>query len=669
MTTIDELLVRIEADTERLRRELARGDQRLVQFDRSVAQSTQKVEQRFERMSVGVSRSMKAFVAAFSVGAITRFVRSSIEAADAIGKTADKIGVTTTALQELRYAAESAGVQQNTLDMALQRFTRRSAEAARGTGEAKDALAELGIELRDQSGNLRPTEALLRDVADAFTRVEDPAERVRLAFKLFDSEGVVMVNMLRNGSAGMQEAAKRAHELGLVMDEEMIRSAEDANDALATLDMALSRTGQTAAVTFADDIRTAAEAVQDFLRWIKSPDFDDNPMVRFFRWIDNLDSMLGGSAAHRTLRRLLGFESAGDIQRELDLIDAQIAEAEEQLIEGRVSRSMEGTFRARMDEMLARRSELTRRLSEMESPGPRITITRGTPATPTPGAPAPAARSRRAATSDADREADAIKRVTAALAFEQEQLLRTAREQAQYSALARAGISVNHEAAPAIMEAAGAVYDLGEASRQLDEIISEDVAGLFGRELETIGEEARAVSDEFIRFGEITSSAFEDAILNGKELKDVLGGLLQDLARMGLRSASNTIFGAIGGFLGFGGGGASSALDSSIASNPDLFGFADGGNPPVGRPSIVGERGPELFVPKTAGTIFPNHMLGGSSVNMTYAPTIDARGADSAAIARLERILAEQERNFDQKAKAAAIDGRRRLGAFDQVYR
>ena len=67
--------------------------------------------------------------------------------------------------------------------MALQRFTRRAAEAAQGTGEAKDALAQMGIALRDQSGNLRRSEDLLGDVADAFARIEDPAERVRLAFK------------------------------------------------------------------------------------------------------------------------------------------------------------------------------------------------------------------------------------------------------------------------------------------------------------------------------------------------------------------------------------------------------------------------------------------------------------------------------------------------------
>ena len=42
--------------------------------------------------------------------------------------------------------------------------------------------------------------------------------------------------------------------------------------------------------------------------------------------------------------------------------------------------------------------------------------------------------------------------------------------------------------------------------------------------------------------------------------------------------------------------------------------FADGGRPPVGRASLVGERGPELFVPDRAGTIIPNHAMGGQQI-------------------------------------------------------
>ena len=55
-----------------------------------------------------------------------------------------------------------------------------------------------------------------------------------------------------------------------------------------------------------------------------------------------------------------------------------------------------------------------------------------------------------------------------------------------------------------------------------------------------------------------------------------------------------------------------------------LFGFANGGRPPVNKPSIVGERGPELFTPGVSGTITPNHALGGST---NVVVNVDASGS------------------------------------------
>ena len=40
-----------------------------------------------------------------------------------------------------------------------------------------------------------------------------------------------------------------------------------------------------------------------------------------------------------------------------------------------------------------------------------------------------------------------------------------------------------------------------------------------------------------------------------------------------------------------------------------LTGFAEGGDPPINKPALVGEEGPEVFVPKTSGTIIPNDIL------------------------------------------------------------
>lgn len=57
----------------------------------------------------------------------------------------------------------------------------------------------------------------------------------------------------------------------------------------------------------------------------------------------------------------------------------------------------------------------------------------------------------------------------------------------------------------------------------------------------------------------------------------------------------------------FGGGGG--YYGGSPETNSNLKPFADGGRPPVGSPSVVGERGPELFVPDRPGTVVPNESL------------------------------------------------------------
>src|SRR5690606_26132619 len=90
------------------------------------------------------------------------------------------------------------------------------------------------------NGHIRRSEDLLDDVAEALRAVEDPAERLRLAFKLFDSEGVAMVNMLNRGADGLSDMRQRARDLGIVLEEDLIRNAEQAKDELDTLGKVIS---------------------------------------------------------------------------------------------------------------------------------------------------------------------------------------------------------------------------------------------------------------------------------------------------------------------------------------------------------------------------------------------------------------------------------------------
>ena len=88
---------------------------------------------------------------------------------------------------------------------------------------------------------------------------------------------------------------------------------------------------------------------------------------------------------------------------------------------------------------------------------------------------------------------------------------------------------------------------------------------------------------------------------------------------------------------------------TNIPSGADLLpgSFANGGRPPVGRPSIVGERGAELFVPDRAGTIIPNHELGGSTnivVNVdAYGSNVDGEEDEGRELGRLISVAIQSE--------------------------
>ena len=102
------------------------------------------------------------------------------------------------------------------------------------------------------------------------------------------------------------------------------------------------------------------------------------------------------------------------------------------------------------------------------------------------------------------------------------------------------------------------------------------------------------------------SDALHDAIMQtrtlGEAARSILQGIASDLLRLGINTLlKSTKFGIF----------------------QNLTGFANGGRPPVGRPSIVGERGPELFVPSTAGTIIPNNKMGGMNNNIVVNVAVD----------------------------------------------
>lgn len=203
-------------------------------FKRGVRENERELGN-FKKTLGGIKRAISAAFAFAGVGIGVGQIKNLVNELDRLGKSADKLGLTTRELQELRFAGEQTGVAANTMDMALQRFTRRLSEARQGSGEAKGALEELNIELRDSDGTARSNIVVFRDVADALGSIEDPAERTRLAFKFFDSEGVNLVNTLKDGSKGLDEFANKLERVGGIIDDEAVRKAEELNDRLKVI--------------------------------------------------------------------------------------------------------------------------------------------------------------------------------------------------------------------------------------------------------------------------------------------------------------------------------------------------------------------------------------------------------------------------------------------------
>jgi len=94
-------------------------------------------------------------------------------------------------------------------------------------------------------------------------------------------------------------------------------------------------------------------------------------------------------------------------------------------------------------------------------------------------------------------------------------------------------------------------------------------------------------------------------------------------------------------------GGTGFMADFANAAVKSIEGRAIGGPVSQGTPYIVGERGPELFVPNSSGSIVPNNRMGGMTVAPVY--NIDARGATADLQQALPGILKENNRRiFDE---------------------
>ncbi len=202
---LEKLIVQIEARTTQYERALKK-------IEGNTGRSTRRMSRGFKNVDAAMSRAAKTagrFAAIALAGVGVNQIGQIFGDVSNIKDVADKVGLTTDQLQEYRFAAEQSGVATTALDMGMQRFSRRIAEAASGAGELLPILKANDVQLRNTDGTMRKQNDILRDYANLIKNAKSEQDALLLAFKAFDSEGAALVNTFRDGTDGLDRIIGR----------------------------------------------------------------------------------------------------------------------------------------------------------------------------------------------------------------------------------------------------------------------------------------------------------------------------------------------------------------------------------------------------------------------------------------------------------------------------
>jgi hypothetical protein len=230
-------------------------EKQLTSLNQVAEKRLKNVEDRFLSMDKVVRRAVQAF----SVAAITTFVKSAADAADQLGKTADKLGIGTRELRAYQLAAKDAGVAQEAANKLLLESQKRLGEAATGTGEAAKFIKLLGLNVTELQ-QLSPDQ-LFATYAEAINGLSNRSEQLAAASSLMGKNASEAFNLIRAGGDAVNEAAAFVDRFGLALSRVEIRQIEQANDAIDRLQAVSLAAGQRIAAGLAPAVEFFATEI------------------------------------------------------------------------------------------------------------------------------------------------------------------------------------------------------------------------------------------------------------------------------------------------------------------------------------------------------------------------------------------------------------------------
>src|SRR5690606_32868893 len=226
-----------------------------------------------------IAKDLKSLLPTIGIaGAVTGLIaltKTSLQAADAAGKTAASFGTTTETLTTLQFAAEGAGIENAQLEASLTQLTKSLGELQAENKNTVDAFARLKLAVDDFRG--RDVGESFVIVAERLAAIPDSAVKTRTALDIFGKQAVKLIPLMNDlGKKGFDEVRKEAERFGLVVDSQMAAAAAAVNDSFSLMGAqvrglatqfisGLAPTVATVMEDFREDVAgTGVTAAQDF---------------------------------------------------------------------------------------------------------------------------------------------------------------------------------------------------------------------------------------------------------------------------------------------------------------------------------------------------------------------------------------------------------------------
>lgn len=169
-----------------------------------------------------------------AAGAILNLIKQGAQAADEMGKLAQKTGTTVKNISALAFAAKTADVETGQLQQSLGLLSKQLVELEKGTPATVNAFRALGLSSKDFAG--KDTAEAFGLIAERMGRLKDSTAKTAISLQIFGRSGAQLIPLLNDLSEnGLQGAIDAGTRLGVVFDDEIAAKAQRLNDDLTTL--------------------------------------------------------------------------------------------------------------------------------------------------------------------------------------------------------------------------------------------------------------------------------------------------------------------------------------------------------------------------------------------------------------------------------------------------